>query len=185
MPVYFLLHNSQLLPNTETFREGRRNCATFLFGTAAYAALYVLVKNMQLSRAYGRYLDAVLAALLALWLADCAVMAYTYRAHYGRNILCELADDDQRAWVYDDATHKYRRPSRAELQARAEDERLAAAALAEAREAAARGAAVLRRKREGRAARTIQTWWRARLYNPPHGILYLRALQDFHRVQNE
>lgn len=184
--MYFALHNGTLIPNTDTFREGKRNCTTFLVGTAVYVALMVVLKNLRLR--LGRGMDAVLSALFLLWLADCAVMAYTYRSHYGRSIVCELgelgdaAGDDQRAWRYDGATHKYRRPTPAELAEAREAEAEDASRRAAARESGRRGAAVLRRKREIRAARVIQRWWRARLYNPPDGILYLRARDSFYEA---
>lgn len=180
MPVYFALHNGTLIPNTDTFREGKRNCTTFLVGTVVYVALMVVLQNLRLW--LGRKVDAALSALLLLWLADCAVMAFTYRNHYGRSIVCELGeldDGDQRSWRYDEATHKYRRPTPAELDEAREAEAEDASRRAAARESGRRGAAVLRRKREIRAARVIQRWWRGRLYNPPDGILYLRARDRF------
>lgn len=178
MPFYYTLHH--LLPETERFCEGRRNCATFLFGTLCYAVAYVLVQNARLR--WGAACDALPQALFMAWAADCAVMGVTYRGYYGRSILCELGadgDGDQRHWVYDEATHRYRKPTHAEVQEaeRAREQQAAdRAARAAARERTAR---IERRKREIRAARTIQRWWRARLYDPPRGVFYLRAKERF------
>lgn len=182
MPFYYALH-TLLLPETAAFKEGRRNCATFLFGSVCYAAAYALVENARLR--WGASFDAVKSALLMVWLADGATMAVIYRGYYGRSILCEVGED-QRHWVYDADTHKYRpRTPAEELAARLADQRAAAAlqeaAAAEERAAAAakRTAAIRTRKREIRAALTIQRWWRGRLYAPPAGLFYLRAKSRF------
>ena len=105
---YYFFHHS--LPESSTFTEGRRNCATFLYGSFMYCVLYVIVKNLRMR--FGQGFDPVLAILLPLWIADAGVMGFVYRSHYGRSILHEipLDDDDSSKWVYDAETHKYVRP---------------------------------------------------------------------------
>ena len=162
MVFYYALH--QALPEDERFTGGKRNCSTFLYGSVMYAVLLAVV------RAAGgrkRWADAVASSIGLVWLADGAVMAYTYKAYYGRSIVHEAADPSAVAgkWSYDPATHIYSIADPAterETQARQ-----------------ARAAAIVQRKREIRAAKTLQRWWRDRLYSPPHGILYLRARSSF------
>ena len=176
---YYALHHA--LPDNERFTEGKRNCATFLFGSLLYLVVYVLVMNLRLAR--GECMDSVRSALLMAWLADCAAVGFIYKCHYGRSMLHEVAEvvgdqDDQRHWVYDDATHRYRRPTPADQARRVAEER--ARLVEESRQT--RVAAIDARKREIRAARVIQRWWRSVLYTPPKGILYLRAMQDFKQL---
>ncbi len=183
---YYALHHA--LPETERFTEGRRNCATFLFGSFLYGFVYVLVKNLRLRA--GECMDSVLSAMAMLWGADVAAMGYIYKSYYGRSLVNELAivDDDvghegRPGWTYDVATHTYRRLTPADMVAKATAEiakrdRAAKADAAKA-ETSTRVAAIDARKREIRAAKVIQRWWRDVLYSPPDGIFYLRAKQQF------
>ena len=187
MPFHFILHHAILPGTTDAWGNANRNCANFLAGTFAYVVVYVILRNLRLRQ--GELWDAVLHGLFLMWLADCATMAYEYRAYYGRNILNELGDDeDQRRWVFDEASHRYRRPTAAEVEAEAEHARVKADVqrkradeARKSREVAERTVAIKQRKREIRAARVIQRWWRARLYSPPDGIWYLRSKETFEK----
>ena len=86
MAIFYFLHH--VLPNTDTFKEGKRNSATFLFGSFLYAVVYVVIKNCQLK--YGKYVDSLLSALFVILIADICTMAYIYKSYYGRNILYEF-----------------------------------------------------------------------------------------------
>jgi hypothetical protein len=175
MPFYYLLHN--VLPDRPpAFTEGKRNCATFMIGSFLYLVVFVIVKNLALR--FGVCMEPVLHALLPMWIADCSTMAYVYRNHYGRNILNEMSidgEDDQMAWMYDEATHKYRRPTERDAAAarKREEERRAADERKERIEAVARG------KERIRAAKVIQRWWRKKIYSPPNGVMFLRAKESF------
>lgn len=184
MVFYYVLHHTLL--ETETFKDGKRNCATFLFGTVLYAVLYVITKNMQLR--FGLMWDAIATAIVAVWFADACTMAYVYRSHFGRSILHEVTTPE--GWKFDKSSHTYKRPSKADVleEALEVDGKLMTVIKTheDARESAAkqaRGDAIRRRKEEVRAACVIQRWWRARLYNPPDGILYLKALRNFQEAQ--
>jgi hypothetical protein len=174
--IFYLLH--QWLPNTDTFKEGKRNCATFMYGAVIYAVLYAVLKNAQL--VYGVLVNAALSAFAIIVAADACVMAYIYKCHYGRSILHELdQDQDQSRWIFDAVTHKYRRPTQAETYEKLRAEVEATQAKHEAEETRIKTREIVARKERIRAAKTIQRWWRATLYTPPHGILYKRALADF------
>jgi hypothetical protein len=134
---------------------------------------------------------------MATWMSDVGVMGFLYRDFYGRSLMNEIAPEADDGWVFDEATHKYRRLTAAErleaaeaekarveeVRARLKAERGAAEerqSAADARRDARRRAREIRTgKAEGRAARVLQRWWRARLYDPPAGILYLRARDRF------
>ena len=76
--------------------------------------VYVILHNIALRSGPG-IMDAVLMALFVISIADASVMAWTYRNHYGRNILCEIeSTEDQRDWNYDAKTHRYsnRKPNK-------------------------------------------------------------------------
>ena len=183
------MHN--WLPVSESFSEGRRNCATFLYGSVLYCILYVVVMNLRLR--HGECMDSVRTGLLLAWLSDCAAVGVLYKMHYGRSLLNEVGEvvgcDDgnsRRRWVVDGETGKYRRPTaeedvrrEAEESDRAEAERRRIEAKREARERRARSADIHENKRRVRAAKVIQRWWRKKLYEPPDGILYLRAQHDW------
>ena len=178
MVLYYLLHH--VLPESDTFKDGKRNCATFLFGSVFYAVVYGVLCNLELR--HGLAFEAVRRSLFLVWMADATTMAYTYRSYYGRSILHEITpdDSDQRDWVYDGVTHKYRRPTAAER----ESKRLAEAAelerLKDGHAGQKRTLEIVRHKSRVKAARVIQQWWRAKLYHPPGGILYKRARQRFY-----
>jgi hypothetical protein len=173
MPFYYLLH--QVLPDTPPrFTEGKRNCMTFMIGSFLYLVVYVIVKN---SLKFGVCMDPVLHALFPMWVADCSTMAYIYRNHYGRNIMHEMSTEgeDERSWVYDEATHRYRRPTERDA---------AAARKLEGKQRAAeekkeRVEAVTENKRRIRAAKVIQRSWRKKIYAPPNGVMFLRAKESF------
>ena len=76
MCFYYLLHH--ILPETATFTEGKRNCATFLIGSIIYAIVYALLKNVQLY--YGPMADSSIVAFVLIFIADCATMAYIYKS---------------------------------------------------------------------------------------------------------
>ena len=165
MPLFYVLHNF-VLSNSPEFSGGRRNCATFLVGAVLFALLYGCV--MHLKYLYGKVVDSLLLVLFWIVLADASTMAMEYKLYYGRTILHELNDDDSEKFEFLHDTHKYVRLSPERL----EQKRAGKAALA-------RGVQIQEEKRRIRAAKTIQRWWRSKLYNPTDGILYLRARRDF------
>jgi hypothetical protein len=188
MVFYYALHHS--LPETPKFTGGKRNCATFLYGCLMYAIAHVVVMNLRLR--LGECMDSLRSALFMVWLADCGSVGFLYKCHYGRSLLHEVSevagsyDEDQRDWVFDDTTHKYRRPDLADVARRESD---AAARLAKEkgrlveeeaeRTRAERSIGIERKKREIRAAKVIQRWWRSVLYTPPDGIVYKRLLSSW------
>ena len=183
---YYLLHHG--LPESERFTEGRRNCATFLYGSLLYCIVYVVVMNVRLR--YGECMDSVRSALLMAWLADCAAVGFLYKSHYGRSLLHEVVEvaggEDRAGWVFDEESRTYRRPTAADAIRRndgearlveAEVRRIADAQMAAQR--TERVSAIDLHKKRVRAARVIQRWWRSVLYTPPNGIMYNRAMADF------
>ena len=171
MGFLYLIHN---LNWGQELSDGNRNSRTVIIGFFCYIALYVLLHQLHYS--FGVFTDGFISGLFLMFLADVSVMAYTYKAYYGRGIMNELIiDDDQSKWVYDQNTHKYRRPTSADI-AKAEEE----AKAEEARAASvARTNQIRETKSKIRAAVFIQRWWRDKLYRPSCGILYLRAQIDW------
>jgi predicted secreted protein len=115
-------------------------------------------------------------------------MAYEYRSYYGRTILNEIdyGHGDQGDWVFDEDKHRYRLMNDAEKLAKefkeSERVRKVQEKISEAREkevSKKRSKDVVQRKKEIKAARVIQRWWRRKLYEPPNGILYKRSLESF------
>lgn len=186
MPIYYTLHN--LLPKTYE-SDGKRNCATFMYGNCVYAIIYVILKNLQLK--FGVVMDAVLSGFMMIILTDVCTMAYIYRSYYGRSILNEFAADDKAHWVYEEETHSYRSKNQAELLAdsiKAEKE-LQLVVQEHKRtinemKAKLRTQKIQQSKTRIRAAICIQRWWRGMLYNPPNGILYKRALESFEGLKS-
>ena len=117
MPILYAIHNSS---HGKDLTDGKRNCRTFLYGVSVYAVIYVLLKQAKLK--YGRTVDAFLSGLLMVFLADCAVMGYTYKSYYGRSIISEFEVKDD--WVYDKETHRYREKTKSERYAERVKEKL-------------------------------------------------------------
>lgn len=188
MCFYYVLHE-YVLPESETFTGGKRNCATFLYGSFMYAVIYAVLKNLQLR--YGMCMDAVIAAFFTIVLSDAVAMSVIYRQYYGRSILNEIElDENVNKWIFDEKTQKYRpKPEsqilKEKLDALTESQRVISTYKAKiARyekllQADTEKSRILEHKQKIRAARTIQRWWREKLYRPPTGIFYKRALQDF------
>lgn len=183
MCFYYCLHH--VLPETERFTGGRRNCATFLFGSCMYAVAYVVLKNLQLR--YGVWFDAVLTALGMILIADVSTVAYIYKQYYGRSIINELAEEREGSkWVFDETTRKYRTKTDAEIlkeklrrereleKVKKQDQKLK-----EIERARIDAENVIIQKKRIHAAKVIQRWWRSVLYDPPYGRFYLKAKEHF------
>lgn len=189
--IYYILHN--VIPETETFKDGKRNCFTFLFGSMCYSIVYALLKNLQLI--YGDMIDAVITAYLLTLGADVCTMAYTYKSYYGRNIVHELgAEREQKDWKFDNETHTYTRVSPAEkISQQLQDTKKKIVMqeiydkeineLKNALKAMKKKEKILRHKEKVHAAVYIQRWWRKKLYLAPKGIFYLKSLASFNENQ--
>jgi hypothetical protein len=190
--IYYILHN--FLPETETFKDGKRNCFTFLFGSVCYSVVYAVLKNVQLM--YGIVIDACITAFLLILGGDVLTMAYIYKNYYGRNIIHEIgAEREQKDWKYNDETHKYTRTTEAEKIARKLQEtkdkivmqEIYNKELSELKakiESMKKTELILRNKEKVRAAMFIQRWWRKKLYLAPNGIFYLKSLSSFNELKN-
>ena len=164
MGFIYLIHS---LNWGEHLEDGKRNCRTVMMGMFCYTLLYVFLR--QYHHSFGVFTDGITTGLFLMFLTDLFVMAYTYKAYYGRNVLNELVEnEDQEKWVFDKVTHKYRRPTDADIaNAKANLER------------EERTERIRNTKSKIRAAIFIQRWWRDKLYSPPTGILYKRAQNDW------
>lgn len=189
--LYYILHN--ILPQTYTFKDGKRNCFTFLFGSMCYSVAYAVLKNLQFL--YGEMIDAFITAFLITLGADICTMAYIYKTYYGRNILYEIGTENQeKDWKYNDDTHRYTRTSDAEKIALKLKESKEAMIMKEIFEkeiselkaklkSVKRTERILRNKEKVKAAVLIQRWWRKKLYLAPNGILYKRSLANFNALK--
>lgn len=185
--IYYIIHH--VLPETDTFTAGKRNCATFLLGTIIYGVLYAVLKNFQII--YGVFMEAVLSVFAVMIFADMCTMGYIYKRYYGRNILYEVsAEGEDKKWNFDKDTHKYTKKSYSELLAmKLEDDKKTIimkeiydkqiADLKAKIKGLKRKCKIVALKEKIRAAVVIQNWWRDKLYKPPNGILYLRAKTHF------
>lgn len=190
--MFFYILHYYVVPERDDFRGGRRNCATFLYGSFAYAVTYAILKNLRLRN--GECFDAFVTALGMVFAADIAVMSYVYKSYYNRSIVAELGSEESDLWRFDKETHKYIRRPQEEL----ERERLSRERefslihekhqleLAELRQKLKEDherrkdfAKVLEHKRRVAAARVIQRWWRHLLYMP-EGRFYQRTQQHFY-----
>ena len=185
MAIFYLLHS---LPWGEGLSAGQRNCRTFLFGAFLYLCVYLVIANCHLKWT-GFNWAACYTALALMFLADSFVMGYLYKYQYGRNLLEEVGDDSSR-YVYDSQNQRYRKLGPDELLERDLEtvrkmEQLITTYEQERNQAQKEGEAkqrlidILTHREEIRAAKTIQRWWRDKLYRPGTGILYLRGKARF------
>ena len=185
--IHYLLHN-WILPNSTKDEEqgrkwskGQRNCANFLIGTFIYVIIYVILANILIRIKGPVDRQAMFTALFLIWLSDISVMAYEYKSYYGRLIIHEIDSGygNQDDWVYDEGTHKYRLMNEAEKKVKKFQESERTRKVDEAIARKKRSREILQRKREIKAAKVIQRWWRTKLYDPPNGILYKRSAASF------
>ena len=181
MPIFYSLHHV-FLPNTDNFARGKRNCATFIIGSIIYSVIYGVM--MHLKYLYGKVIDAMLSVLTCIICADVAVMAIEYKIYYGRSIIHEIGDDSHDEFKFNDLDHKYTRTTQDEIDELQKQKQVAKEETRLAQEKKMRIARIFEDKERIRAAKVIQRWWRAKLYNPPNGIAYLRSKRDFCVNQN-
>ena len=116
MCIYYTIHNITKAGeiNDEDVDRGARNCRTFMFGTMIYIMLYMLLKHLSLTNSF--VYPILMSGFSLMLIADIAIMAYLYKAFYGRLITNEVLsnDKDEAEWKYDDKTHKYVRKSEAD-----------------------------------------------------------------------
>lgn len=116
MCIYYTIHNITKAGevNDEDVDRGARNCRTFMFGTMIYIMLYMLLKHLSLTNSF--VYPILMSGFSLMLMADIAVMAYLYKAFYGRLITNEVlsSDHDEEKWKFDDKTHKYTRKSSAD-----------------------------------------------------------------------
>lgn len=111
MCIYYIIHNITKAgeANDADVNRGARNCRTFMFGTMIYIMLYMLLKHLALTNSF--VYPILMSGFSLMLMADIAVMAYLYKAFYGRLITNEVLsnDQDENEWKFDDKTHKYAR----------------------------------------------------------------------------
>ena len=83
---------------------GKRNARIFIFGMCGWVLLYGLIYHFKMK---SNFLDWLYYGLIVLFVADIAVMGWTYKDYYGRSIMHELDPDDQDNWKLNKETHKY------------------------------------------------------------------------------
>jgi len=207
MPIFHIIHN---LDWGKNLTNGQRNCRTFLCGICIYVAIYIIMKNLQIYGYLNQIFDVLYSGLIIIFVADIAVMAYTYRSYFGRNILHELSPDTKKKddWYYDEKTHKYSNhlPLEEQLarnlqeQKAQEEYQLHSELLKEqierekerieqekerTRQAiiiAEETDKIVDNKNRLRATVKIQRWWRKHLYKAESGVLYLKAQRHFNNI---
>jgi len=167
MGIGYLLHQSSLwsdLPNQS------RNCRIFLIAGWFYIFVYFGLLNIY--KTSDCHCGSFVFMGMMLDFFACGII---YKNYYGRSILCENVDtrevDDK--WNYDEATHKYIPKSDKELHHIKQERENRFTNVLEAQ-------SVVDNKQRIRAAVVIQRWWHQRLYEPPHGILFLRGQEAFY-----
>ena len=105
---------------------------------------------------------------------DFFVCGIIYKNYYGRSILCGNVDTREvnQKWNYDEATHKYIPKSDQELAHIIQKREDKFTDLLNAEN-------IMDKKHQIRAAIVIQRWWHKKLYEPPHGILFLQGQNKF------
>lgn len=200
MPIFYTIHNFEW---GKGLTDGQRNCRTFIYGACVYAVLYIILKNTQISFGMDQRFGTLFMGLFILLIADACVMAYIYRSHYGRTITneCIFTDEDTTKWKYDKDNHKYidvpieekldKELHETQIKETFEIKRenfeeqinnLKQKLLLE-KKAKEKGEKIIERKNRLRAAKTIQRWWRDKLYRPVDGIFYLRSQKHFDSIK--
>jgi hypothetical protein len=105
MAIFYLLHHS---PFWENLENGKRNCRTFLVGSIIYITLYCVLKNLKVFGYIDLFYEAFLSFLFYVFIADIASVGWLYKSYYGRSILNELPEDNDK-WEFDEMTHTYKR----------------------------------------------------------------------------
>lgn len=137
---------------------------TFLLGTIAWVLVWVLVYSFK----NNFYYEAMRTAFITIILADAAVMAYLYKAYYGRFITNELGEDPSTTdWKYNNETKKYERKNAYDKRRDDYEQRKAFNNYLEELEKENQKInvnkvtrSIIINKLKLRSANKIQTWWR-------------------------
>ena len=111
MAIFYLFHHlAHYVWTDSTKSDGQKNSMIFLLGVIGYVLLWVGLFSLRNNFFY----TALKTGYFIILCSDIAVMAYTYKAYYGRFIFNELRDDhdDNRDWRYNDKDHKFSRKNK-------------------------------------------------------------------------
>lgn len=116
MPVFYTLHelfNTLKINENEDgkIEHGKRNSKLFLLGTFIWVVIFVLVMNIKLQyhgTKTSLWIGTLFHGLVVLAIADCIVMAYTYKSYFGRNLSWEMKpEESDKKFDYDYEKEKY------------------------------------------------------------------------------
>jgi len=102
-------------------------------------------------------------------------MAWIYKNHYGRTIICELGSDNNH--VYENG--KYREKTEIEKQMELDEIYEKTKIEIEKKKKIKETKEIIKTKEKIGAIKKIQNWWRNILYNPNDGIFYLQSKINF------
>jgi hypothetical protein len=112
MAILYLLHN--LFPSAEysEITEGQRNSRIFLMGMFIYTLIYIMLKNCELNGTISEFIyPTYKVGFYIMFIADVAVMAWTYKNYFGRSVVHEVneivSDKTKSNFDYDEKRHKY------------------------------------------------------------------------------
>jgi hypothetical protein len=107
MCIFYSLHLLFNKLNVNENEQGKRNCKLLLLGGLIYLIIFTILKDRRVVTHNVR-LDGLISGLLSIFILDISVMAYTYKSYFGRSILNEALDNDDK-FNYDENTHRYSR----------------------------------------------------------------------------
>lgn len=197
MPIFFTIYN---LDWGKKLSNSQRNCRIFVYGMCIYTLIYVLLKNLQISKQFGERFDIIYTAIFVLFFVDVVTMAYLFRSYFGISIFEEtLGKTDGKK--YDPTTHKYIDiPLQEKLEKNLQDKKILEKyeikekllnekikklelALESKKISQMKKEEITNNKQRLRAAVMIQRWWRRKLYKPGEGTIFKKAQKDFEKLQ--
>lgn len=91
------------VPFTSSWKESKKNCITFLIGANLHLFFYLIIQKLA---DRGGFAKMFYNFYYVFFLIDLITMAIIYKCYWGRSILHEIEEEDDKH-VFDEKTHKY------------------------------------------------------------------------------
>src|SRR3989304_639972 len=103
--IFYLVHH---IMNyfTLDWREGKKNCLTFIIGANLHLFLFLFIQYLA-KNSGNMYIELFYRFYFVFVIIDVIAMAILYKCYWGRSIVNEMGAEDN--WEYDAEKHKYAR----------------------------------------------------------------------------
>ena len=105
--IYYFIHNFlNLFSYTSEWKESRKHCLNFIFGSTFYVTLFVFLQYLTKTTQH-LFIELITKFFPLFVIIDALGMAIIYKIYWGRSILSEIDATREYNWTFDKKKHKY------------------------------------------------------------------------------